>query len=102
MPWYRSAGALSPVGSRSRSRSAGDETPAESSGLRILAGARLDPFFIALTGVRETRGSGRLSFKPRDTNALEGAERPERSPWPGPRLRRGRQEHNTGMTAGGY
>lgn len=51
----------------------GDETPAESGGLRIFAGARLDPFFIALQGVRETRALGRLSFKPADTNALEGA-----------------------------
>jgi hypothetical protein len=30
-----------------------DETPAESYGLRIFAGARLDPFFIDLAGVRD-------------------------------------------------
>jgi hypothetical protein len=41
-------------------------------GLRIFAGVRLDPFFIGLTGVRETRGLGRLSFKPTDTNPLQG------------------------------
>jgi hypothetical protein len=52
---------------------AGDETPATSSGLRIFAGARLDPFFIALAGVRETRALGRLSFQPDDINALAGA-----------------------------
>jgi hypothetical protein len=50
----------------------GDEMAADSLGLRIYAGARLDPFFIALTGVRETRQLGRLSFKPTDTNANEG------------------------------
>jgi hypothetical protein len=51
----------------------GDETPAASGGPRIFAGARLDPFFIGLAGVRETRQRGRLSFKPTDTNALDGA-----------------------------
>ena len=51
----------------------GVETPAQSSELRIFAGARLDPFFIALAGVRETRALGRLSFQPGDTNALAGA-----------------------------
>jgi hypothetical protein len=51
----------------------GEEPQAGSGGLRIFAGARLDPFFIGLTGVRKTRGLGRLSFKPRDTNPLEGA-----------------------------
>jgi hypothetical protein len=50
----------------------GDEMAADSLGLRIYAGARLDPFFIALTGVRETRQLGRLMFKPTDTNANEG------------------------------
>jgi hypothetical protein len=50
----------------------GDETPAESYGLRIFAGPRLDPFFIDLAGVRDTRALGRLSFRPRATNSLEG------------------------------
>jgi hypothetical protein len=50
----------------------GGESPAESGGLRVFAGPRLDPFFIALTGVRETRGTGRLSFKPTDINTNEG------------------------------
>jgi hypothetical protein len=50
----------------------GEDTAARSGGLRIYAGARLDPFFIGLTGVRETRQLGRLSFKPADTNANEG------------------------------
>jgi hypothetical protein len=48
-----------------------DETPAESYGLRIFAEARLDPFFIDLAGVRDTRALGRLSFRPRATNSLE-------------------------------
>ena len=39
----------------------GDETPAESYGLRIFAGARLDPFFVDSAGVRDTRELGRLS-----------------------------------------
>jgi hypothetical protein len=50
----------------------GDETSVPSGGLRIFAGARLDPFFIGLTGVRETRGRGQLSFKPKDINTNEG------------------------------
>jgi Domain of unknown function (DUF4331) len=50
----------------------GEEMTAKSLGLRILAGARLDPFFIGLTGVRETRQLGRLSFKPADTNTNQG------------------------------
>lgn len=67
------AGTCTTPGGGAVSFAVGDETPAESSGLRIFAGARLDPFFIALEGVRETRALGRLSFKPADTNALEGA-----------------------------
>jgi hypothetical protein len=50
----------------------GDETPTESHGLRIFAGTRLDPFFIDLAGVRDTRALGRLSFGPGATNSLEG------------------------------
>jgi hypothetical protein len=67
------AGTCTTPGGEEVSFPVGDETPAESSGLRIFAGVRLDPFFLALTGVRETRALGRLSFKPGDTNALEGA-----------------------------
>jgi hypothetical protein len=51
---------------------AGEQLTAKSPGLRVFAGARLDPFFIALTGVRETRQLGRLSFKPVDANANDG------------------------------
>jgi hypothetical protein len=50
----------------------GEQTAASSVGLRIYAGARLDPFFIALTGVRETRQLGRLLFKSSDVNANQG------------------------------
>jgi Domain of unknown function (DUF4331) len=50
----------------------GEQLTAESVGLRVFAGARLDPFFIALTGVRETRQLGRLSFKPADANVNQG------------------------------
>jgi hypothetical protein len=50
----------------------GEELTAHSPDLRIYAGARLDPFFIALTGVRETRQLGRPSFRPTDTNANPG------------------------------
>jgi hypothetical protein len=51
---------------------AGEPMTAESAGPRVFAGARLDPFFTALTGVRETRQLGRLSFKPADANANQG------------------------------
>src|ERR1700722_15164624 len=50
----------------------GEEATAEPGGLRIFAGARLDPFFIGLTGVRGTRQLGGLAFKPADTNANQG------------------------------
>jgi hypothetical protein len=50
----------------------GEEMTAESLKLKVFAGARLDPFFIALTGVRETRQLGRLSFKAADTNVNQG------------------------------
>jgi len=51
---------------------AGDQLTAASPDLRIYAGARLDPFFIALDGVRETRQLGKLLFKPTDTNVNQG------------------------------
>jgi tetratricopeptide (TPR) repeat protein len=53
----------------------GDVTLAEPSGVRIFAGARLDPFFLDLPGVRETRGLGRLAFRPKSeaANTIEGA-----------------------------
>ena len=50
----------------------GEEMTAASPKLKVFAGARLDPFFIALTGVRETRQLGRLSFKAADTNVNQG------------------------------
>ena len=50
----------------------GEEMTAASPRLKVFAGARLDPFFIALTGVRETRQLGRLSFKAADTNVNQG------------------------------
>jgi hypothetical protein len=50
----------------------GEELTAQSPELRIYAGARLDPFFIALNGVRETRQLGKLSFKTTDTNVNQG------------------------------
>jgi hypothetical protein len=50
----------------------GEDGPAESGGLRIFAGQRLDPLFIALSGVRDTRGAGRLSFTPADINTNAG------------------------------
>jgi Domain of unknown function (DUF4331) len=53
----------------------GDVTPAGPSGVRIFAGARLDPFFLDLPGVRETRGLRRLAFRPKSeaVNTIEGA-----------------------------
>jgi Domain of unknown function (DUF4331) len=52
---------------------AGDKSSAH--GLRVFAAARLDPFFLDLPGVRETRGLERLAFRPSSqaVNTMEGA-----------------------------
>jgi len=49
-----------------------DEHGAESHGLRLFAGLRLDPFFVDLLGVQATEKLRRLAFKPKGTNILEG------------------------------
>ena len=50
----------------------GEEQPTEMHGLRIFAGARLDPFFIDLEGVLATEAQEQLAFRPRGVNFLEG------------------------------
>jgi hypothetical protein len=50
----------------------GEEQPTEMHGLRIVAGARLDPFFIDLQGVLVTEAEERLAFRPGAANLLEG------------------------------
>jgi hypothetical protein len=50
----------------------GDEQPTEMLGLRIFAGARLDPFFIDLDGVLATEAQEQLAFRPRAANSLDG------------------------------
>jgi Domain of unknown function (DUF4331) len=50
----------------------GDEQGAESQGIRVYAGLRLDPFFIDLPGVQATEKLLRLAFKPAGTNILAG------------------------------
>ena len=50
----------------------GDETPTEASGVRIFAGARLDPFFIDLKGAQATETLERLAFQTDATNSLDG------------------------------
>ena len=50
----------------------GDEKPPEADGLRIFAGARLDPFFIDLKGVLATEKLERLAFRPGAANSLDG------------------------------
>ena len=51
----------------------GEETSADSAGLRIFAGPRLDPFFIDTPHVRGSRQEGKLTFEAQGTNSLEGA-----------------------------
>jgi hypothetical protein len=50
----------------------GDEQPTEAPGLRIFAGARLDPFFIDLKAVLATQEQEQLAFRPASANSLEG------------------------------
>jgi Domain of unknown function (DUF4331) len=50
----------------------GEEQPTEMHGLRIFAGARLDPFFINLEGVLATEAQEQLAFRPTAANLLEG------------------------------
>jgi hypothetical protein len=49
-----------------------DERGAESKGLRVFTGLRLDPFFIDLLGVQATEKLRRLAFKAQGVNVLEG------------------------------
>lgn len=50
-----------------------DEQPTVAPGLRIFAGARLDPFFIDLKAVLATQEREQLAFRPASANSLEGA-----------------------------
>ncbi|MEF9904529.1 DUF4331 family protein [Streptomyces sp. P9-A2] len=50
----------------------GEEQPTETRGVRIFAGARLDPFFIDLAGVLATEAQEQLAFKARAANSLDG------------------------------
>ena len=50
----------------------GEEQPIDTNGLRIFAGARLDPFFINLEGVLATEAQEQLAFRPRAANLLAG------------------------------
>jgi hypothetical protein len=51
----------------------GEERPTEMHGLRIFAGARLDPFFIDLAAEQATHALDRLAFRPKGVNAVDGA-----------------------------
>ena len=51
----------------------GDEEPAESAGLRIFAGQRLDPFFIDLAAESANHVVERLTFKEHGVNTGDGA-----------------------------
>lgn len=50
----------------------GEEQPTGMPGVRIFAGARLDPFFIDLKAVLATETQEQLAFRPRSANSLEG------------------------------
>jgi hypothetical protein len=50
----------------------GEEQPTQMHGLRIFAGARLDPFFIDLKAVLATEAQEQLAFRPSAANSLEG------------------------------
>ncbi|HEX2550444.1 MAG TPA: DUF4331 family protein [Nocardioidaceae bacterium] len=51
----------------------GDEQPAETAGLRVFAGQRLDPFFLDLAAESSNHALERLSFKTEGVNTGEGA-----------------------------
>lgn len=51
----------------------GDEQPTEAPGLRLFAGARLDPFFIDFKAVLATEEQEQLAFRPASVNSLDGA-----------------------------
>lgn len=51
----------------------GDEQPTVAPGLRLFAGARLDPFFIDLKAVLATLEQEQLAFRPASANSLDGA-----------------------------
>lgn len=51
----------------------GDEQPTVAPGLRIFAGARLDPFFIDLKAVLATEEQEQLAFRAHGINSLDGA-----------------------------
>ena len=67
------AGTCTAPGGRQVSFRVGDERPAESSGLRVFAGPRLDPFFIDFVGHITTVAQGKLAFRGAEAvNTLEG------------------------------
>jgi hypothetical protein len=66
------AGTCTPPGGAEISFRVGEEQPTEMHGLRIFAGARLDPFFIDLKGVLATEAQEQLAFRPRAANSLAG------------------------------
>jgi Domain of unknown function (DUF4331) len=51
----------------------GEEKPTETHGLRIFAGARMDPFFIDLAAEQATHALERLAFRPEGVNTVNGA-----------------------------
>ena len=51
----------------------GEEKPTETQGLRIFAGARMDPFFIDLAAEKATHALERLAFRPEGVNTVDGA-----------------------------
>jgi hypothetical protein len=51
----------------------GEEQPTEAPGLRLFAGARLDPFFIDFKAVLATEEQEQLAFRPGAVNSLDGA-----------------------------
>ena len=51
----------------------GDEQPTVAPGLRVFAGARLDPFFIDLKAVLATEEQEQLAFRAHSINSLDGA-----------------------------
>jgi hypothetical protein len=66
------AGTCTTPGGPAISFPVGDEQQTEMHGLRIFAGARLDPFFIDLNGVLATEAQEQLAFRPRAANSLDG------------------------------
>ncbi len=67
------AGTCTPPSGAQVSFRVGDEQPTESTGLRIFAGQRLDPFFIDLAAESANHALERLTFRTQGVNTGEGA-----------------------------